>query len=129
MKVKEKKKIDEIITYLAGYAGNIPFAFLFGSYAKSQQISLSDIDIAIYFRGLGERTKFRIEHALSMLFDEQVNILSLEDDDTSFTVRLEAVQGIPIMVNDPDLLNRFILRIIHRAEEEKNVIGRLRRPA
>lgn len=129
MKGIKKKKIDDIKTYLAAYSINIPFAFLFGSYAEGRQTPLSDIDIAIYFQGLGERTKFRIEHTISMLFDKPVHILLLEDQDTSFSLKLEAVQGVPIMINDPDFLNQFILKTIHRAEEEKNIIGRLRRTA
>lgn len=129
MKDIKKSKIHEIKTYLSAYSGTIPFAFLFGSYAKGRQTPLSDIDIALYYKGISDKTKFRIEHELSMLFDEQVNILSLEDEDASFSLKLEAMQGIPIVINNPDFLNRFILRIIHRAEEEKNIIGRLRRTA
>ena len=129
MKDIKKSKIRELKTYLSAYSGTIPFAFLFGSYAKGRQTPLSDIDIALYYKGLSDKTKFRIERELSMLFDEQVNILSLEDEDISFSLKLEAVQGIPIMINNPDFLNRFILRIIHRAEEEKIIIGRLRRVA
>ncbi len=133
MRSNKQKKIEKLkmslATYLAVYKKNIPFAFIFGSYARAQQTPHSDIDIAIYFKGLNERTKFKIEHALSMLFDEPVSVLSLEDEDISFSLKLEAVQGIPIMINDPDSLNQFILRTIHKAEEERHVIGRLRRTA
>ena len=129
MKDSRKNKIREIKTYLLSYAPNIPFAFLFGSYAIGKHTPLSDIDIALYYKGLSETMRFRIEHTVSMFFDKPVHILSLDDEDISSRVRLEAVQGIPIMINDPDSLNQFILKTIHRAQEEKHVIGRLRKTA
>ena len=129
MKDSRKKKIREIRTYLLSYARNIPFAFLFGSYAIGKHTPLSDIDIAVYYNGLSETMRSRIEHTISMFFDKPVHILSLDDDDISSSVRLEAIQGVPIMINDPDFLNQFILKTIHLAQEEKRVIGRLRKTA
>ena len=105
----------------------IPFAFLFGSYAQGRENVLSDIDIAIYFNDMDEDEKIEYEHKLFLAFDEQVNILRLEDEDISPIIRLRAIEGIPINIKDKDFLNRFILSIIHRAFEAEIVLGRLRK--
>ncbi len=126
------KKVTEILRKVKKYISNnphIPFAFIFGSYAEGRETTLSDIDIAIYFKGMKEGEKIKIEHRLLSLFDEQVNILRLEDEDLSPIVRLRAIDGIPILINDKDLLNRFILSIIHRASESENLLKRHRRIA
>ncbi|MBI4594946.1 MAG: nucleotidyltransferase domain-containing protein [Candidatus Tectomicrobia bacterium] len=108
---------------------SIPFAFLFGSYAQGRETPLSDIDIAIYFNEMTEDEKIEIEHGLFLAFDQQVNILRLEDEDISPMVRLRALNGMAIVLNDKDFLNRFILSIIHRASEAERVLERLRKIA
>lgn len=105
----------------------IPFAFLFGSYAEGEETILSDIDIAIYFNDMEEDEKKEYENRLSLAFDEQVNILRLEDEDISPIIRLRAIERIPITLKDDDLLNRFVLSIIHRAFEAEIILGRLRK--
>jgi len=62
-------------------------------------------------------------------FDEPVHILRLEDDDVSPEVRLEAVSGVPITSPDIDKLNAFVLSIIHRADEHRHLLDRLKRVA
>lgn len=121
----KSKNILEKVQESIYHEPRIPFAFLFGSYADGRETILSDIDIAIYFNGLDEDEKTEYEHRLWLLFDEQVNILRLEDEDISPLVRLKAVEGIPITIRDEDFLNRFILSQIHRASEVERVIGRL----
>jgi len=125
-----KAAVDKIInttrTVLENYEGKIPFAFLFGSWTKGKQTSLSDIDIAIFFRDMPESVKIKIEHQISLLFDEQVNILRLEDENISPLIKLESLKGIPITSPDSDFLNGFILSIIHKAEEMRRLLGRLR---
>lgn len=108
------------------YEGKIPFAFLFGSWTKGRQTSLSDIDLAIFFRDMPESVKTKIEHQISLLFDEQVNILRLEDENISPLIKLESLKGIPITSPDSDFLNGFILSIIHKAEEMRRLLDRLR---
>jgi len=120
---------DDVKLSLENYGDQIPFAFLFGSRAEGRQTSLSDIDIAIYFRDMRESVKTKIEHEISLLFVEQVNILRLEDETISPLVKLEALNGIPIILNDNDYLNLFILSIIHIAEELRRLLGRLRKTA
>ncbi len=105
----------------------IPFAFLFGSYAQGGETVLSDIDIAIYFNDMDEDEKIVYEHRLSLAFDEQVNVMRLEDEDTSPVIRLRAIEGIPITIKDDDFLNRFILSIIHRAFEAEIVLARIQK--
>lgn len=123
------KIINAVRTVLEDYDSKIPFAFLFGSWTKGRQTSLSDIDVAIFFRNMPESVKTKIEHQISMRFDEQVNILRLEDENISPLVKLESLKGIPISVRDSDFLNNFVLSIIHSAEEMRRVLKRLRAAA
>jgi len=79
--MKKTKFTDKIISNikscLDNYGDKVPFAFLFGSFAEGKQIHLSDIDIAIFFRDMREYEKIKVKHQISLLFDEQVNILRL----------------------------------------------------
>ena len=125
-KAAVNKIINTTRTVLENYEGKIPFAFLFGSWTKGRQTSLSDIDVAIFFRDMPESLKTKIEHQISLLFDEQVNILRLEDDNISPLIKLESLKGSPIVSPDSDFLNGFILSIIHKAEEMRRLLGRLR---
>lgn len=134
-KIQSKKNeclpnaIKDIRPCLEHYREKIPFAFVFGSLAEGLQTPLSDIDIAIFFHGLSEARKTKIEQQISMLFAEQVNILRLEDSHISPLVKLAALKGTPILISDTDLLNRFTLSILHEAEEIKKVLHRLRKAA
>lgn len=120
------KIVSDIKSCLVKYGDKIPFAFLFGSCSEGKQTPLSDIDIAVFFNGMSETEKTRIEHQISLLFDEQVNILRLEDEYVSPLIKLEALNGIPIIINNNDFLNIFILSNIHIAEEMKRILSRLR---
>lgn len=93
------------------------------------QTPLSDIDIAIFFRGLPESEKIKIEHQVSMLFNEQVNILRLDDEYISPLIKLAALKGAPILITDIDFLNGFTLSILPEAEEIKKVLDRFRKAA
>lgn len=121
--------ISSIKSYLDKYGAKIPFAFVFGSYARVKQTPLSDIDVAIFFKNMRESDKTKIEHQISLHFDEQVNILRLEDEYISPLIKLEALDGIPIVIRDNDFLNRFILSNIHQAEELRRFLDRLRTAA
>ncbi len=123
------KRINNITSCLDNYGDKIPFAFLFGSWAKGKQTPLSDIDIAIFFKDMRESEKIKVEHQISLLFDEQVNVLRLEDEYISPLIKLEALNGIPILITNVDILNRFTLSIIHKAEELKKILNRLRKAA
>ncbi len=128
--MKKKQDImNKIKKVVKAYPGAIPFAFLFGSFAEGKQTSLSDIDIAVYFHGIIEEEKLEIEQKISLLFDEPVHLLRLEDDDISPQVRLKAVSGAAIVPPDIDMLNDFILSIIHRAYEYQYLLERLERAA
>lgn len=128
MMIKQEiiRRVQEVIT---ARPDAVPFAFLFGSFANDRQTSRSDIDLAFYFQGISEEEKTEIEHKVSLLFDEAVHVLRLEDEDISPAVRLEAVSGLPIITPDIDRLNDFILSIIHQAEEHKHLMERLKRVA
>jgi predicted nucleotidyltransferase len=125
-KAAVNKIINTTRTVLENYEGKIPFAFLFGSWTKGRETSLSDIDVAIFFKDIPESVKTKIEHEISLLFDQQVNIHRLEDENISPLVKLESLKGIPITTPDNDYLNGFILSIIHKAEEMRRLLGRLR---
>lgn len=123
------EQLKKIKSCIGQYKKKIPFAFLFGSWARGEQTPLSDIDMAIFFKDMRESEKIKVEHQLSLLFDEQVNVLRLEDEYISPLIKLNALNGIPVIINDEDLLNRFILSIIHIAEEFKRILNRLRKVA
>ena len=123
------REINNIKSYLDSYGDKIPFAFLFGSWAKGKQTPLSDIDIAIFFRDMREPEKTKVEHQISLLFDERVKVLRLEDEYISPLIKLEALNGIPVIINNKDFLNRFTLSIIHKAEETRRLLNRLRKVA
>ncbi len=121
--------MNKIKKVVKAHRGAIPFAFLFGSFAEGKQTSLSDIDIAVYFHGIAEEEKLEIEQNISLLFDEPVHLLRLEDENVSPQVRLNAVGGAAIIPPDIDMLNDFILSIIHRAYEHQYLMERLERAA
>jgi len=123
---KKEKIAGKIRKCLLKYKDNIPFAFLFGSAAQENQIILSDIDLGIFLQHASENRKAEIEQKVTLLFDEQVHIVRLEDDDISADLRLSAVGGVPILINDKDSLYTFILSLIHRAEEERRILRRLK---
>jgi predicted nucleotidyltransferase len=123
------KRINNIKSNLDNYGDKIPFAFLFGSWADGKQTPLSDIDIAIFFRDMRESEKTKVEHQISLLFDRQVNVLRLEDEYISPLIKLEALNGISVVISDEDFLNRFTLSIIHKAEETRRLLNRLRKVA
>ncbi len=128
--MKKKQDImNKIKKVVKAHRGAIPFAFLFGSFAEGKQTSLSDIDIAVYFHGIAEEEKLEIEQNISLLFDEPVHLLRLEDENVSPQVRLNAVGGAAIIPPDIDMLNDFILSIIHRAYEHQYLMERLERAA
>jgi len=131
--VRKNKDITEqlkkIKSCIGQYKKKIPFAFLFGSWADGKQTPLSDIDIAIFFRNMRESEKTKVEHQISLLFAEQVNVLRLEDEYISPLIKLEALNGISVVINDEDFLNRFTLSIIHKAEETRRLLNRLRKVA
>lgn len=123
------EQLKKIKSCIGQYKKKIPFAFLFGSWAEGKQTPLSDIDIAIFFRDMRESEKTKVEHQISLLFDERVNVLRLEDEYISPLIKLEALNGIPVIINDEDFLNRFTLSIIHKAEETRRLLNRLRKVA
>ena len=121
--------IEPVRQVVAEYPHAIPFAFLFGSFAVGKQTPLSDIDLAVYFHNISDSEKTGIEQRISLLFDEPVNILRLDDDEISPLVRLEAVSGLPIIAPDIDRLNDFILSLVHEANEYRHLMARLKRAA
>lgn len=121
--------IHEVGAVIAEYSHAIPFAFLFGSFARGAQTTLSDIDLAIYFHNVPEKEKAGIEQTISLLFDEPVNILRLDDDEISPLVRLEALSGEPIIAPDIDRLNDFVLSLVHEASDYRRIMDRLKRVA
>ena len=123
------RAINNIKSCLEHYGKKIPFAFVFGSLAEGMQTPLSDIDIAIFFRGLPESQKIKIEHQVSMLFNEQANIIRLDDEYISPLIKIAALKGAPILIADMDILNRLTLSILHDAQKIKKVLDRLRRAA
>ena len=56
---------------------NIKFAYLFGSYAKGEQIESSDVDIAVYLKKDSFDAKLGIHHALQRALKKEVDLVVL----------------------------------------------------
>lgn len=101
-------------------------AFVFGSYAKGQQIRESDFDIAVYFVSGGRAVEWETERYYpgeNQIWAEVEKITGINTDflvlnRVSSTVAFSAVcEGIPVIIKDRSLYLRFLLTISSAAED------------
>ena len=120
--------LDDKITLLRNYFLQKPeilMAFIFGSFARKQETSESDFDLAVYFKPLGkalewEETKYYeredqiwgdVERITGMRTD--FIVLNRAPSTLAFSILQE---GIPVVINDPVYYLRFFLMISSAAE-------------
>lgn len=96
MDKKTDKLIKQYITSVANQTPGFVTAYLFGSFAKNNQTSESDIDIALIFDNLQDSDKFDIQVQLMLLasrFDSRIepHPLSKQDliSDTPFVYEIK----------------------------------------
>lgn len=112
---------------------NVAFAFLFGSQASSQAISLSDIDIAIYFypkkrkpvefeESIYYKKENEIWTELERLFKKEVDLVVLNR--APATVSASAIRGIPVVIKDWGLYLHFMEVVTSEAVDFRNILIR-----
>ncbi|MBI4152740.1 nucleotidyltransferase domain-containing protein [Candidatus Woesearchaeota archaeon] len=91
----------------------IQFIILFGSVAEGRQTPLSDIDIAVYYRGSEEeRFKFRVT-ALGNLQDK-IDLQIFQD--LPLTVKKEVIGGKILFYRDYQFLFDEVMKVIKEYE-------------
>lgn len=128
MAISQKKLAD--LKHFFSQKPEISMAFVFGSHAKGQPISESDVDIAVYFKPIGRELEWEEERD----YNEDrlwVEIESIVGQDTDLVVLNRARStlaseilrtGIPIIIKDRGLYLRFLLTISSAAEDFRKII-------
>lgn len=124
MKINIEDKVERLREYFLTRP-DISMAFVFGSYAKGQQISESDFDIAIYFVPEGRTIEWEEEKYYPSEEEIWTDVEKIVGINTDFlvlnrvasTVAFSSVsEGIPIVIKDRSLYLRFFLTISSAAE-------------
>ncbi len=122
-----KMKKEEILSNLRDYfekRREVSMAFLFGSWAKSQEGVESDVDIAVYFKPKTNvlewqdpdsyyETEKQIWADIESIVEIEVDLLILNR--AHATVADMALRGVPIVIKDRNLYMNFFLRITSEA--------------
>lgn len=123
------KNLNKKIALLEQYfknKSNISMAFLFGSYAKGNETTESDIDIAVYFTPSTRRLEWEEEKIYedeNIIWSDIENIINIKTDliilnRAPSTLVFSILQdGIPIIIKDQSFYLRFFLMISDAAEE------------
>ena len=118
---------DKIVEKLRDYfekKNEILMAFLFGSWARGQEVIESDLDIAVYFKpkkNLVEweetdyyyETEGQIWVEIEEIVETEVDLLVLNR--AASCVADNALRGIPIIIKDRSFYMDFLLRITSEA--------------
>ena len=102
------------------YAGQVLFAYLFGSSAGSDCGPLSDMDIAVYFAAYGGPDRF--ENGLALHADlcralkrDDIDLVVLNGASNIMLVEEIVRRGIVLRDEAPDVREDFELAALHRA--------------
>jgi hypothetical protein len=96
--------------------GCLKVALLFGSYARGEADSRSDIDLAIFLQASGPEEETTLIDEILMSSDKQIGILRLNDDEESPFIVQEALKGTHLIEPDPDILYNLYHRVLHETE-------------
>ncbi len=96
--------------------GYLKVALLFGSYARGEAHSRSDIDLAIFLQTKGPEHKMALIDEILMASDKQIGILLLDDEEESPFVIQEALKGKHLIEPDPNVLYDLYHRVLHETE-------------
>lgn len=124
MDISIADKIERLKEYFSARP-DISMAFVFGSYAKGQQISGSDFDIAVYFVSGGKAVEWEEEKYYpgeEEIWSDVEKIVGIDTDllvlnRVSSTVAFAAIsEGMPIIIKNRSMYLRFLLTISSAAE-------------
>ena len=71
--------MKKIIESLLQAQGNVLFAYLFGSYARGEQVEKSDVDIAVYLSDTSLDERLKLHHMLERALKKNVDLVLLND--------------------------------------------------
>lgn len=117
--------VNNLIHVLNKYEHRVLFAYLFGSRARGEGASSSDIDIAVYFAEGTRASHFETKLALYADFcralkRNDVDIVVLND--TTNLILLDEITraGIVLYDRNPEVRMDFELRVLHRSLDFKS---------
>ena len=96
--------------------GCLKVALLFGSYARGEAHSRSDIDLALFLKAADPEEEMALIDEILMSSDKQIGILRLNDDEESPFIVQEALKGTHLIEPDPDILYDLYHRVLHETE-------------
>lgn len=116
---------------LFGGRADISMAFIFGSHAKGQPISESDVDVAVYFKPVGSELEWEEDRDYDGEDSLWLDIEKVIERNTDFVVLNRAPSGlaseilrtgIPIIIKDRNLYWRFFSLASSAAEDFRKII-------
>ncbi len=120
--------IEQLQAYFANH-GEIDVAYLFGSYARNEATTLSDVDVGILWsRPQSLTQKLQIEGQIifdlqTLLHIEEINVVEL--DETPATLNYRVIhEGILLLNRDENKRIRFTLRTINEYLDFQPVLER-----
>lgn len=130
MEANFQNKLEKLKEYFSKKT-DISMAFIFGSYAKGQQISESDFDVAVYFYPEGrqiewEETKNYCDE--DKIWGDVERIIGIKTDfvvlNRASSILASSIirEGIPLIIKDRSLYLRFLLIISSAAEYFKEFV-------
>ena len=72
-----EKSLLEALSASLLFNDNVIFAYLFGSFAKGEQTSSSDVDIALYLKNISLDNQLQIIYEISKLVKRDVDLVVL----------------------------------------------------
>ena len=84
---------------------NVIFAYLFGSRARGDESSRSDVDVAVYLREMSLDKRLKLHHALQKELKREVDLLVLNE--TRNIYLLESVLNEGILIKDAPMRPEF----------------------
>jgi predicted nucleotidyltransferase len=96
--------------------GCLKVALLFGSYARGDEHSRSDIDLALFLKPADPEEEMALIDEILMSSDKQIGILRLDDDEESPFIVQKALKGTHLIEPDPDILYDLYHRVLHETE-------------
>lgn len=124
---KNTQKETRLLKEYFAQKDNVPMAFVFGSYARGQEIAESDSDVAVYFKaekGVMEHKcdldiESQIWSDLSAIVEKEVDLVCLNNAPASL-VSIVATEGIPLAVKDEKLFWEIYLK---KSSETEDFLG------
>ncbi len=110
-----KKSINLLKDYFEK-RNDLLMAFVFGSYARGQDIAESDFDIGVYLVEPEERLEDEVMFDVANIVEKEVNLVCMNNAPASLVSEIIKT-GIPLVVKDEGLYWDFYLRASQEAED------------